>query len=259
MANYHEGYAGPAPLNRAFTLLMDSRDALYEERMDRVLQSCYNCRTEFNCTEVCPKEISSTRAIKYVQRLAVKEPFRSTPQLTLDAGVQPESEPTPAVAVVAAEDQDMSRRSFLTRLTFGIGAVSTLTIGGVLASAFVGPALRKKPAQWLTAGKTEGFPVGEVSTVHLRYEEKTAFYRQELVKPVMIWRQPNVNEIVVYSSTCTHLGCTVHWDVLQKKFLCACHGGAFNLDGTVNSGPPPRPLDRLAFRIDSGNLLIEVA
>ena len=76
MANYHKSYAGPAPLNRAFTLLMDSRDGLFEERMDRVLSSCYNCRTEFNCTEVCPKDISCTRAIKYIQRLAIKNCWR---------------------------------------------------------------------------------------------------------------------------------------------------------------------------------------
>ena len=257
MANYHESYAGPASLNRAFTLLMDSRDALYEARMDRVLQFCYKCRTEFNCTEVCPKDISCTRAIKYIQRLAVKEPFRSTPQLTVDAGVQPSCPPPPTAADVVAEDQDMSRRRFLTKLTFGIGAVSTLTVGGVLAATFVGPAIRKKPVRLIPAGRVEDFPVGEVSTVHLKYEEKIAFYRQELVKPVMIWRQPNRNEIVVYSTTCTHLGCKVRWDASQNLFRCACHGGAFELDGTVKTGPPPRPLDRLAFRVDSGNLMIE--
>lgn len=258
MANYHESYAGPAPLNRAFTLLMDSRDALYEPRMDRVLQSCYNCRTEFNCTEVCPKDISCTRAIKYIQRLAVKEPFRPASQ----PAAQPQAvavEPPPhEITHVAAEAHDMSRRSFLSKLTFGVGAVSTLTVGGVLASTFVGPAIRNKPVQWIPAGKVEDFPVGEVSTVNVRYENKIAFYHQEIVKPVMIWRQPDENEIVVYSATCTHLGCTVHWDAPQHTFLCACHGGAFELDGTVKAGPPPRPLDRLAFRVDGGNLLVKM-
>ncbi|MBU8848964.1 MAG: Rieske 2Fe-2S domain-containing protein [Desulfobacterales bacterium] len=263
MANYHEGYAGPAPLNRAFTLLMDSRDALYEARMDRVLQSCYNCRTEFNCTEVCPKEISCTRSIKYIQRLAVKEPFRATSRLAPDAGVQPADTPIEAVNNVIREDHDqenhdIGRRRFLTRMTLGIGGVSALTVGGVLASAFIGPALDKKPAQWIPAGKIEDFPIGSVSTAHLRYKEKIAFYQQDLVKPVMIWRQPNENKIVVYSSSCTHLGCTVHWDASQNMFLCACHGGAFGIDGTVKAGPPPRPLDQLAFRVDSGNLLIEM-
>ena len=47
------GAGGPGPRGVAV-----SRDGLFAERMDRVLSSCYNCRTEFNCTEVCPKEIS---------------------------------------------------------------------------------------------------------------------------------------------------------------------------------------------------------
>ena len=76
MAHQHQGYAGPAALNRAFTLLADSRDALFSERLERALESCYNCRTEFNCTEVCPKGISPTHAIKYIQRLALTNPSK---------------------------------------------------------------------------------------------------------------------------------------------------------------------------------------
>jgi succinate dehydrogenase / fumarate reductase iron-sulfur subunit len=257
MANYHEDYAGPAPLNRAFTLLMDSRDALYEQRMDRVVESCYNCRTEFNCTEVCPKDISCTRAIKYIQRLAIKEPFRKPSVVQVETpSVCRHSQPEEAIPET---DQEMGRRQFLSKLTMGIGAVSAVTVGGVLASAFIGPAMKEKPIQWIPAGKIEDFPVGGVSTVHLRYEEKSGFYQQELVKPILIWRQPNENKIVVYNSSCTHLGCTVHWDAAQNMFLCACHGGAFAIDGIVKAGPPPRPLEHLDFRVDSGNLLIGMA
>lgn len=252
MVNYHQDYAGPAPLNRAFTLLMDSRDGLYDQRMDRVLASCYSCRTEFNCTEVCPKEISCTRAIKYIQRLAMQDPFR-------DRKPMPES--APAAPPVAAEvgrgpeDPEMTRRRFLTGMTAGIGAASALLVGGVLASAFVGPALRSKPPRWISAGPVDRFPAGEVSTVRLNFEEVSGFYTQELVKPILVLRR---NDFVVYSSTCTHLGCTVRWDAGQKLFLCACHGGAFNLDGSVKSGPPPRPLDRLEFQVDNGNLLVKM-
>jgi len=91
--------------------------------------------------------------------------------------------------------------------------------------------------------------------VRLNYEEQSGFYRQPLVKPILISRQ---NELVVFSSSCTHLGCTVQWNANQNLFLCACHGGAFSRDGAVKSGPPPRPLDRLEFRIDSGNLLVKM-
>jgi succinate dehydrogenase/fumarate reductase iron-sulfur protein len=74
----HSGYAGPAALNRAFTLIADSRDALRAERLEHALASCYNCRTELNCTEVCPKGISPSRAIKYIQREAVIQRPAST-------------------------------------------------------------------------------------------------------------------------------------------------------------------------------------
>jgi len=50
----------------------------------------------------------------------------------------------------------------------------------------------------------------------------------------------------------------VQWNANQNLFLCACHGGAFSRDGAVKSGPPPRPLDRLEFRIDNGNLLVKM-
>jgi succinate dehydrogenase / fumarate reductase iron-sulfur subunit len=252
MVNYHQAYAGPAPLNRAFTLLMDSRDGLYDQRMDRVLASCYSCRTEFNCTEACPKEISCTRAIKYIQRLAMRDPFRATKPMPESAAA---AAPVAAKAGRRMEDPEMNRRRFLARVTAGIGAASALLVGGVLASAFVGPALRSKPPRWISAGPVDRFPTGEVSTVRLNLEEVSGFYTQELVKPILVLHQ---NDFVVYSSTCTHLGCTVRWDAGQKLFLCACHGGAFNLDGSVKSGPPPRPLDRLAFRVDSGNLLVKM-
>jgi len=248
MANYHEGYAGPAPLNRAFTLLMDSRDALYEQRMDRVLKSCYNCRTEFNCTEVCPKEISSTRSIKYIQRLAMKEPFKK------EASEKENVKEDSACAHCGNQEHDEGRRNFLAQITLGIGAISALTVGGVLASSFVGESLRKKEPVWIPAGLIESLPVNEVTTINLRYKEKIGFYEQENLKPVLIWRKPD--EVVVYDSRCTHLGCAVHWDATQKMFLCACHGGAFELDGTVKAGPPPRPLDRLQYKIEGGNILI---
>lgn len=269
MANYHEGYAGPAPLNRAFTLLKDSRDGLFTERMDRVLKSCYNCRTEFNCTEVCPKEISSTRAIKFIQRLAMKEPFRKIEQEKVVAATE-DIEPAAVIEKVeplaaikkngcegcAHNQPDLGRREFLTKLTLGIGAASALMIGGVMASAFVGPSMRKNETLWVPAGKMDDLEVGKVTTLNLNYTEKIGIYNQNNVKPVMVWCQSSDKNIVVYDSRCTHLGCAVRWDKTQNSFLCACHGGKFALDGSVTAGPPPRPLDHMEFKVDNGNLLI---
>src|SRR6185503_19578968 len=71
MVHHHPDYAGPAALARAYSLIADSRDSLFAERLASALSSCHECRTEANCTEVCPKGISPTRAIKYIQRLAI--------------------------------------------------------------------------------------------------------------------------------------------------------------------------------------------
>jgi succinate dehydrogenase / fumarate reductase iron-sulfur subunit len=45
---------------------------------------------------------------------------------------------------------------------------------------------------------------------------------------------------------------------LSEQFRCPCHGGNFDRQGNVLAGPPPRPLDRYAFKVDSGHLLVEV-
>jgi cytochrome b6-f complex iron-sulfur subunit len=45
------------------------------------------------------------------------------------------------------------------------------------------------------------------------------------------------------TAVCTHLGCTVQYEVQADRIHCACHGGVYNANTGANvSGPPPRPL-----------------
>ena len=253
MMYHHPDYLGPAALNRAFTLLADSRDGLYDERLTRIMPSCYNCRLEFNCTAVCPKEISPTRAIKYIQRCALKEPFRKT-----DA-IHPAAKSIPAFEKPIEINPEFSRRRFLKRVTCGLGAATALALGGVLASATIGPSMRTAPKQWLRLGRLEDFAPGRVKTIRVRYEVIDGFYKSQKIKPVMVYHGLDSDDPVIYNSRCTHLGCTVHWDATKQIFLCACHGGAFDLNGNVKAGPPPRPLDRHAMKVKDGDLYIEMA
>ena len=67
-------------------------------------------------------------------------------------------------------------------------------------------------------------------------------------------------DMVILSSRCTHLGCQINWQTDKQLYVCPCHDAAFDRDGKVVNGPPPRPLDGYAeFKVDeTGNLLIHI-
>jgi glycine/D-amino acid oxidase-like deaminating enzyme/nitrite reductase/ring-hydroxylating ferredoxin subunit len=59
--------------------------------------------------------------------------------------------------------------------------------------------------------------------------------------PIAIYRSPD-GEVSELSAACTHLGCTVHWNDMEKSWDCPCHGSRFALDGQVLTGPAGSPL-----------------
>jgi Rieske Fe-S protein len=46
----------------------------------------------------------------------------------------------------------------------------------------------------------------------------------------------------LHSAVCTHLGCHVHWNGLERCWDCPCHGSHFGIDGTALHGPAIAPL-----------------
>ncbi len=64
-----EKYVGPAALVQAHRFIFDSRDQGAEGRLEVVGDSfgVWRCRTIFNCTNACPREIEVTKAIAEVK------------------------------------------------------------------------------------------------------------------------------------------------------------------------------------------------
>ena len=61
----------------------------------------------------------------------------------------------------------------------------------------------------------------------------------------------------VFSSHCTHLGCTIH-RAENGKLLCPCHGSTFNLEGKPTKGPAIKPLEKLSYSVNELNQTITV-
>jgi succinate dehydrogenase / fumarate reductase iron-sulfur subunit len=64
-----ERYIGPAAIVQAHRFIYDSRDQGAEERLDVTGDTfgVWKCRTIFNCTNACPREIEVTKAIAEVK------------------------------------------------------------------------------------------------------------------------------------------------------------------------------------------------
>jgi len=71
-------YLGPAPLNRAWTLMRDSRDGNGEERLRLIAAAggCHSCHTHRRCAEVCPKQLNPTASIAGLKRRAAAAALR---------------------------------------------------------------------------------------------------------------------------------------------------------------------------------------
>jgi cytochrome b6-f complex iron-sulfur subunit len=140
------------------------------------------------------------------------------------------------------------RRGFLQRLLMlsGLGAVTAFATG--LAARYLYPlkAIRRRRSIYLAP--TADIPPGRGRPYTLP-DGGTALVTD------------TGTEIVALSDICPHLGCKVHYDAQQGRFICPCHGGVFEKDGTAIAGPPAdegKNLRRYSVSRVGDNLFIEI-
>lgn len=143
----------------------------------------------------------------------------------------------------------MDRRRALALFVNTTVAFIGSALSAVLGAFALGPSRAPQSARWVRAGAltdlTPNVPVPRVLVI----SRQDGWYRERARETVfLVW--DGDKSIHALSATCTHLGCQVRWDTDTTNFRCPCHGGVFDAHGTVVSGPPPRPLDRIDARLD---------
>ncbi len=148
-----------------------------------------------------------------------------------------------------------SRRHFLSRAGAALSAAVAAFLGTILG-AFAWPRQGPRTASWTPLGPTARVPFDSFRAFDVRVSKRQGWFDHTEARTVYAGRFDGA--WVVFSATCTHLGCAVRWDRRRAEFRCPCHGGVFGVDGSVSAGPPPQPLVRLPVRERGATLEVEV-
>ena len=192
------------------------------------------------------------------------------------------------VALVQVPENAVTRSVFLEGATLGLGAA----IGGLITLPVVGfavlPGFLHQEQHKVDLGPIEKFPLGKwfiatfiVDPSQGEVSRRTAFIRNNgnVADPETKQQVPS---FTIISNRCAHLGCPVQANgpigqkytgtasfkehtpsgpaefksVTPAGYGCPCHGGQYDPEGNRIAGPPVRALDRYAFEIDHGRLIL---
>jgi Rieske Fe-S protein len=193
------------------------------------------------------------------------------------------------VALVQVPETAVTRSVFLEGATLGLGAA----IGGLITVPVAGfallPSFLGQEQHKVDLGPIEKFAVGKwfiatfiVDPTQGEVSRRTAFVRNNgnVANPQKPSEQ--VPSFTIISNRCAHLGCPVQANgptgqkytgtpsfkqhtpsgpaefesVSPAGYGCPCHGGQYDPEGNRIAGPPVRALDRYAFEVDNGRLIL---
>lgn len=61
-------------------------------------------------------------------------------------------------------------------------------------------------------------------------------------------------QLTVLENVCTHRQCQTDWNAEEKTWDCPCHGSRYHADGSVLRGPAKRPLKKLDYTVEDGQI-----
>lgn len=153
-------------------------------------------------------------------------------------------------------DAAIGRRRFLTRLVLGLSALPVVGVSIPILGYLLSPLIRPAPEQWIDVGPATDFKPGETVLRSIADVSPLPWAGQTAQTAAWV-RRTSDQAFTVFAVNCTHLGCPVKWQPDAEIFLCPCHGGVYNADGSVAGGPPPRGLFMYEARVQNGTLQVK--
>lgn len=158
----------------------------------------------------------------------------------------------------ASDRNQLSRRDFIKATVISIGGLIGAVIGMPSVAYLLSPSLRaEEDSASIDLGPLEKYPIGVPTRFEFTRTKVNGWERTATNYGMYVVRRSE-SEVRVFSDICTHLGCRVTWHPDQEHYVSPCHDGHFDIEGSVISGPPPRPLDEFVTEIEDGNLLIHL-
>lgn len=165
---------------------------------------------------------------------------------------------TPEVPPATNDPETIKRRRFLTRLSVAMSGIIAAILGVPVVGFILSPLVTKQPRLWRPVGSVDSFKVGE--TVNVTFEDASPLPWSGVTARTGAWlRRESPDRFIAFAVNCTHLGCPVQWFGNAKLFLCPCHGGVYNSNGSVAAGPPPKPLPQYPVRVNNGQVEIQTS
>jgi Rieske Fe-S protein len=162
----------------------------------------------------------------------------------------------------AFEGETVTRRRFMTGVTHGAGAVAAGAFTLPAIGFALGPIFKKHNTPWQDVGAVTDFPIDTYVPKTITLVEgigeagrSTAYIRARNPK-VDTDKPDQYNKFIAISTRCMHLGCPVAYRAAAQRFICPCHGGVYDFQGTVTGGPPVRPLDRFYTQIRGNRVFL---
>ncbi len=152
----------------------------------------------------------------------------------------------------------VSRRDFMKVTTGAIGGIITAAVGLPVIGYLIDPALQAGSKEaWISIGKLDKIPVGTPTPFAFTRTQVNGWERTSTsYGGYVIRKSEDPKDIVILSSRCTHLGCSVNWREDSQEFICPCHDAKFSKEGKVLDGPPPSPLKQYTeFKVDGDGTL----